>query len=57
MIVGDTAVGKSCLIDSYLYNRFNENYAPTIKESYKGTKKVNDEMINLLFADTSGDEH
>ena len=55
--MGDTAVGKSCLIDSYLYNRFNENYAPTIKESYEGTKKVNDEMINLLFADTSGDEH
>ena len=57
MLVGDTAVGKSCLITNYLHNTFSENYEPTVLDVYKGTKSVNKTQVNLELHDTSGDDN
>ena len=40
VLVGDTGVGKSCLIRNYLENSFSENYEPTVLDIYRGTKNV-----------------
>ena len=57
MLVGDTSVGKSCLIKNYLENKFEENYEPTVLDIYRGTKNVKKKQIELEIHDTSGDEH
>lgn len=57
MLVGDTAVGKSCLIENYLHNAFSDDYEPTVLDIYRGPKNINKEMVELEIHDTSGDEH
>ena len=57
VLVGDTSVGKSCLIRNYLENSFSEDYEPTVLDVYKGTKAVRKRQINIEIHDTSGDEH
>ena len=42
VLVGDTSVGKTCLIHNYLHDAFSEEYEPTVLDVYKGTKNVND---------------
>ena len=57
VLVGDTAVGKSCLIRNYLENIFSENYEPTVLDIYKGVKNVKKRQLHIEIHDTSGDEH
>ena len=57
VLVGDTAVGKTCLITIYLQNNFTEEYEPTVLDIYSGTKNVNNKELSLEIHDTSGDEH
>ena len=57
MLVGDTSVGKSCLITNFLHNTFTEDYEPTVLDVYKGSKNVNDVQVDVEIHDTSGDEH
>ena len=40
VLVGDTSVGKTCLIHNYLHNQFSEEYEPTVLDVYRGTKNV-----------------
>ena len=40
VLVGDTAVGKSCLITNYLKNQFTEGLDATVLDVYKGVKNV-----------------
>ena len=55
VLVGDTAVGKSSLITSYLTNTFNaDDYEPTVLDIYMGSKSVNKKLIELEIHDTSG---
>ena len=55
MVVGDLAVGKSCLIKNFVRNSFSEDYKPTLQDVYKGTKKVNKRDIYVEIHDVSGD--
>ena len=55
MLVGDTSVGKSCLIRNYLENSFSEDYEPTVLDIYRGTKNVKKRQIEIEIHDTSGD--
>ena len=57
MLVGDTSVGKSCLIRNYLENSFSEDYEPTVLDIYRGTKNVKKKQIGIEIHDTSGDQH
>ena len=57
VLVGDTAVGKSCLITNYLKNQFTEDYEPTVLDVFIGKKNVNKKQVEVEIHDTSGDEH
>ena len=56
VIVGDTSVGKTCLIRNYLNNDFSEDYEPTVLDFYKGTKSIKNKPITIEIHDTSGEE-
>ena len=62
VLVGDTGVGKSCLITNYLYNQYTDVYEPTVLDVYKGNKSLElgggkSTQIKLEIHDTSGDDH
>ena len=57
VLVGDTSVGKSCLIRNYLENSFSDEYEPTVLDIYKGVKNVKKRQIEIEIHDTSGDAH
>ena len=40
VLVGDTTVGKSCLVRNYLHNQYDDDYEPTVLDVYKGIKRV-----------------
>ena len=57
VLVGDTTVGKSCLIRNYLHNTYSDAYEPTVLDVYKGTKSVYKRQVDVEIHDMSGDEH
>jgi len=57
VLIGDTAVGKSCLITNYLHNKFSDVYEPTVLDVYRGVKTVRKEQVQLEIHDTSGDDN
>ena len=61
VVVGDNAVGKSCLITAFLHNTFNKNYEPSVLDVYRGTKTLKPDRkkeisYQLEMHDTSGDD-
>ena len=61
VVIGDTEVGKSCLIRSFVDNHFEENYVPSVLDVYSGYINItptNEDTIRLktTIHDTSGDE-
>ena len=57
MLVGDTSVGKSCLITNFLKNTFTDDYEPTVLDVFRGTKNVDGKQVDVEIHDTSGDDH
>ena len=58
VIVGDTTVGKTALMRSYLSSNFSEDdYTPTVLDVYKGRKNVESTPVDVEIHDTSGDEN
>ena len=45
------------LINNYIYNKFTDEYEPTVIDVYKGEKDVRRRQIFVEIHDTSGDEH
>eukprot|EP01117_Protostelium_nocturnum_P020586 TRINITY_DN933_c0_g1_i1.p1 TRINITY_DN933_c0_g1~~TRINITY_DN933_c0_g1_i1.p1 ORF type:complete len:191 (-),score=40.23 TRINITY_DN933_c0_g1_i1:165-737(-) len=56
VVIGDGAVGKTCLLISYAKKEFPKDYVPTVFDNYVVNITAGDQSIDLSLWDTAGQE-
>ena len=57
LIIGDSFVGKTSILDRYANNRFNSNYLATIGlENFTKDEVINGKTVRIKLWDTAGQE-
>ena len=56
VVVGDGAVGKTCLLWAYSRQEIPPDYVPTVFDNYVVKLQVNGQDVNLQLWDTAGQE-
>lgn len=54
VVLGAAKVGKTSLINQFLYNRFVSKYKRTVEEMHTGTFHITEVSLTLDILDTSG---
>jgi len=56
VIVGDVAVGKTCMMVAYVKGEFPKEYIPTICDESEAKVELDGESFKLWIVDTAGNE-
>ena len=56
VVVGDGAVGKTCLISCYVNNSFPAEHVPTVFDAHRGQINFKDQARKIIIWDTAGQE-
>lgn len=56
VIVGDGSTGKTVLLYAYMKKQYDEQYIPTVLDTYHAEIKAKDKRVTLEIYDTAGQE-